>query len=116
MVEECTRLAHRFSVDLCKRLNPPLFMNGRSTHGLPFKLKPIEGGKSRTFAALTLIIHEASAAAADPGMSAAVPIHALYELGPLGRIARRTVEYACAILPSRALHPCPSAPPRDEPS
>src|SRR5512137_1276301 len=32
----------------------------------------------------------------------------------LGRIPRRTVEYACGILPSRALYPCPSAPPRHE--
>jgi len=32
----------------------------------------------------------------------------------LGRAPRRTVEYACGALRSRALYPCPSAPPRYE--
>jgi hypothetical protein len=49
------------------------------------------------------IIHEASAAAADPGMPAAVLNYAEHNLGALDRVPRRTVEYACAA-PGRA--PC----------
>ena len=49
MVEEYARLVHRLSLDLYKRLNLLLFMNGRSTHGLPFKLEFIEGGKAAHF-------------------------------------------------------------------
>ena len=39
---------------------------------------------------LARISHQISAAAADPGMSAAAPIHAEHELGALGRIPRHT--------------------------
>ena len=49
MVEECARLVHCLSLDLYKRLKLPLFMNGWSTHGLPFKLEFIEGGKAAHF-------------------------------------------------------------------
>jgi hypothetical protein len=49
MVEEYARLVHRLSLDLYKRLKLPLFINGWSTHGLPFKLEFIEGGKAAHF-------------------------------------------------------------------
>ena len=49
MVEEYACFVHRLSLDLYKRLNLLLFMNGRSTHGLPFKLEFIEGGKAAHF-------------------------------------------------------------------
>ena len=56
--------------------------------------------------ALALIIHEASTAAADPGMSAA-----LRSVGLLGVLSSTLVGPL-----SRALHPCLSASPRYESS
>jgi len=54
---------------------------------------------------LTRISHQLSAAAADPGMAAASR-----SVGFLDVLSSTPA----GILPSRALYPCPSAPPRDE--